>query len=422
MYKVLLVDDDEIIREGLTQLICWEEYELEISACASNGREALEIIKYSHVDILITDIRMPDIDGVQLIKNLREQKYNIKCIVLSGYSDFEYVKQAAILGIENYILKPVDDKELVSTLTGTVSKLEQEEARKQIELEGASVLKNNILSRWVSGSIDEYELIEKANFIGIDINILEYITAVITEIQVGLMQEKLLHVVKNCCESMSVAGMNITSFLDFQGNVVLLFSGDDLSATEAEIKEFLSQLPYRIAENTGANIFISVSSIIRGYRNVHKSYVNAMKLQNNSFIFGKNKVVYQDEIEALSVRNYRDNKSNAIIQRVKEYVEKNYTLDINLKTISSIFKMNTFYLGQIFKDETGETFTHYLNNYRIEKAKILLSEGIIKANDVAVKVGYINSNYFYSLFKKIVGVSPTLYKEISVITTPKEDH
>jgi two-component system response regulator YesN len=404
--------------EGLTQLICWEEYELEIAACATNGREALEIIKLTPIDILITDIRMPVMDGVQLIKSIREEKSNIKCIVLSSYSNFEYVKQVAILGIENYILKPVDDKELVSTLTSTVSKLEQEKSKKQIELEGANVLKNNILSRWVSGNIDEYELNERAAFIGIDISVPEFLTAVITEIQVGLKQEKLLNIVKNFSDILSEDGVNITTFHDFQGNIVLLFSGNNLLVKEAEVKEFLFQLPNEIAQKENINIFISVSSLVKGYRNVSKSYVNAMKFQNNSFIFGKNKVIYQDEIEGLSVRNSKDTKSNVIVQRVKEYVEKSYTMDINLKTISSEFKMNTFYLGQIFKDETGETFTHYLNDFRIEKAKVLLSEGLIKANDVASKVGYINSNYFYSLFKKMVGISPTSYRNISGINKP----
>ena len=94
------------------------------------------------------------------------------------------------------------------------------------------------------------------------------------------------------------------------------------------------------------------------------------------------------------------------LEEIKEYIAKNYSSDINMKTIAASFDMNAFYLGQIFKTVIGDTFTSYLNQLRVEKAKILLADPFVKVLDVAEKVGYYNTNYFYTIFKKITGVTP----------------
>src|SRR5690349_16006765 len=108
MYRVLIVDDESFILDGLKVIIDWEEYGLEIAGQSSNGVKALELIKQSGFHILITDIKMPYMDGIELIKKIRQEEINIKIIILSGYDDFEYVREAAKHGIENYLLKPIN--------------------------------------------------------------------------------------------------------------------------------------------------------------------------------------------------------------------------------------------------------------------------------------------------------------------------
>ena len=92
------------------------------------------------------------------------------------------------------------------------------------------------------------------------------------------------------------------------------------------------------------------------------------------------------------------------------FFQANYNKDISIKTLSAGFNINAAYLGQLFKNETGEMLTNYLNNLRIEKAKEMLQNTTLKAYEISEMVGYSNTNYFYRIFKKITGVSPTDYR------------
>lgn len=105
-----------------------------------------------------------------------------------------------------------------------------------------------------------------------------------------------------------------------------------------------------------------------------------------------------------------DEKLNPLIGRVLNYIEANYSKDMSLKTLSSLFNVNAAYLGQLFKNETGEMFSHYLNKVRIEKAKEMLVNTKLNAKEISLKVGYSNENYFYNMFRKQTGKYPTEYK------------
>jgi two-component system response regulator YesN len=179
MYKVLLADDEPVILKGLARLINWEDYGLEISGFASNGEQAWKIVSESKPDILITDIRMPRMDGLELLRKISDEALNIKTIVISGYDDFSYVKKALGYGIENYLLKPINEEELSSTILNAVDKLDSENNQKQILQYGIDTLLDNIINRWLSGGIDPEELKNRAEFLAIDIEAPFYLLVLI---------------------------------------------------------------------------------------------------------------------------------------------------------------------------------------------------------------------------------------------------
>ena len=123
-YKVMIVEDDPLIRQGLGKMIFWEECGLELTCTASNGREALQRMEDSEVDICITDIKMPQMDGIAFMKNCKAMGKAVSFIVLSGFAEFELVKEAVQIGIENYLVKPIDKEELIQTLVTVVDKLD----------------------------------------------------------------------------------------------------------------------------------------------------------------------------------------------------------------------------------------------------------------------------------------------------------
>ena len=114
--KVLLADDEPFITKGLQMLIDWEAEGCEIAAICDNGAEALKVIESKEIDLAIVDIRMPEMNGLDLIKNAKERYPDLSFVILSGYNDFEYAQKALRLGVTDYLLKPVKVSQLYEML------------------------------------------------------------------------------------------------------------------------------------------------------------------------------------------------------------------------------------------------------------------------------------------------------------------
>src|SRR3954453_1214881 len=132
MLKVIITDDEIQIRKGLRMKVNWEEEGFQIAGEASNGAEALEVLRDLDIDVVITDMRMPIMDGIELAKRCQQEFPNVRVIVLSGYSDFELVRGSMKEGVKDYLLKPVAPDELVEALQKIRMEIE-EERRKQVE-------------------------------------------------------------------------------------------------------------------------------------------------------------------------------------------------------------------------------------------------------------------------------------------------
>jgi len=131
MYKVVLADDEELIVEGMKQLVDWKELGCEIAGIAYDGDEALDIINEAEPDIIITDIRMPAMNGLEMIDRVKEQLPDVVIMIMSGYSDFEYAHQALEKGAACYMLKPVLEKDLRERIQQAVGKLDERRRQKQ---------------------------------------------------------------------------------------------------------------------------------------------------------------------------------------------------------------------------------------------------------------------------------------------------
>ena len=124
MYKVLLVDDEILVRDAIRKKIEWNKIGFELVGDCENGRDAIEFVQNNPVDLVLTDICMPHVDGMELSRYLYENYPQISIIIFSGYSDFEYAKQAIQYKVSEYILKPVTAKELTEVLERLKKKLD----------------------------------------------------------------------------------------------------------------------------------------------------------------------------------------------------------------------------------------------------------------------------------------------------------
>ena len=174
MYSVFAVDDEPIVLEGIRSKIDWEGSGFTFAGEATDGEIALSMIHEIKPDILITDIKMPFMDGLQLAEAIKRTQPWIKIIILSGHDEFDYAKKAISIGIEDYLLKPFTPEELLSSLNKTAAQIDKE--RKQLsdisrlreELKSnEALIKKEFLSNLVHGSADTNTIMQKSGELGI---------------------------------------------------------------------------------------------------------------------------------------------------------------------------------------------------------------------------------------------------------------
>ena len=145
-YKLLIADDEYWTREKIRSMIAWEEYQIDFMSPAQDGEEVLQILEADRADILITDINMPFLNGVDLVKKVKEQYPEIVILVLSGYDDFDYVKETLMAGAINYLLKPVTKIDLIRAVSKALELISEKEENERQTLKAASLLQDRELS------------------------------------------------------------------------------------------------------------------------------------------------------------------------------------------------------------------------------------------------------------------------------------
>jgi len=415
MYKVLIVDDEPFILDGLPYVIDWEEHGAEIAASARSGEEALAILEQMTIHIVMTDIKMPGMDGLELIEQARSRGMNAKFIVLSGYDEFELVKKAVIYGVENYLLKPLEEEELSDTLLTTIEKLDHELHLSIQNKQNYSIVKENILYRWVSGQIGHEELASRAEFLGIKLDYNHFQAGIVSLVPASTdagsapsssepnydpLRGPLSYAILNiCAETIGDCG-NCLLFSGMNGTPILLFAWDEDDAPEPQqLAALLEQSIANVRTYLKLDITISLGSVQYDYRTVQQSYRESREASSR---LGEQRPSAEASL-ALG-------EANPAIMRVVDYVDKHYAEEMSLKTLSQHFNLNAAYLGQLFKKATGDMFSNYLSRIRIEQAKHLLITSQLKASEIALAVGFSNLQYFSNVFYKYTGVYPTDFK------------
>lgn len=181
MIKVFLVEDEIVIREGIKKNIDWQSEGFEFAGEASDGELAYPLILNVKPDILITDIKMPFMDGLELSRLVKKELPDIKILVLSGYNEFEYAKEAIGIGITDYLVKPISSEKLLLTVKKVAKTIEEERQQKQFLLayqkeqeEGELLRRQNFFGRLVSGKFPVSGLLHEAKELGMDLGAAQY--------------------------------------------------------------------------------------------------------------------------------------------------------------------------------------------------------------------------------------------------------
>ncbi len=380
MFKVMLVDDEPFIRQGMKIILDWTSYGYEIAAEAENGIEALEILKTQEIDVVFADLKMPEMSGLEMIEQARAMVGNrVHFVILTGYAEFAYAKEALRLSVDDYLLKPIQEEEVVRILKRLHSVLTEEKENRS----GAEEIQRQELDAWLARIVlNKYLETELQRFkpsVDMRERNIDELTEAVRRNDKGQIAEKTRKVYEQIQRSGS--GMNVihTKIHYLLYRLVELANELDSEANQEEILQYIAQESFD-------------EIVLDGTEDELLNFVCA----------------YAEYLEQL-----RKLEANGLFGQVELYVRENYDKNISLKSIGEQFYVNNVYLGQLFKKKSGVSFKEYLNRIRLEKAAKLLETTDEKIYTIAKKVGFQNTDYFISKFVRNMGMTPGQYRGIS---------
>lgn len=264
MYNILLVDDEQNVLDALSAGSFWKQLGVDKLLTASDGTMALNILKEQHIDLLITDICMPKMNGLSLLASARTILPDIHCIILSAYSEFEYARSALLLGVENYLLKPIMQQELETTVEKALDNIY---ANRQST---AMLFRNNILSRWVNNNISDEELCNRAIFLDLNLYLNGYCVVCVRKRVRKYLTDTQINDWIGTLKSPYAA----CSFWDEKGHLVLIIGKNGL--TQEDVTALLS--PLAAQSGNQPNFIAAAGSIVDCSEKVPQSYQVALKL------------------------------------------------------------------------------------------------------------------------------------------------
>jgi two-component system response regulator YesN len=524
-YKVFFVEDEIVTREGIRDNVDWKGNGFEFCGDAPDGEMALPLLKTANPDVLITDIKMPFMDGLELCKIVQECMPSIKIVILSGHDEFEYAQQAIQLGVKEYLLKPVTPQDLHQVLQRMAAQLDREaKARENLQKlheqvrENQLAHKEQLLLKLAIGAVTPTEAIEQGKALGLDL-IAKYYLVVILRAELADRSDKPDYAEYQQVQKLvsQAVDQNPDVFLLRKGweELVLIIKGNTPEFLEEE-RDLVLERINREAEGARYQFTVGVGSPQKRIADIYQSFVEAwvgtqdtvskgmpganpavdkaelLKIDRTSignFLrsavkedfaaffetliqpLGKTAIksyliknyIFMDivlaaakfvselggdieqnvpalnSIEAVltniktieqlreqtqqilfNVLEFRDSQNIThhcrLIQQAKEYIDQHYMdAELSLEEVAAQVNLSASHFSVVFSQETCLTYTEYLTNLRIKKAKELLRMTSLRSTDICFQVGYSDPHYFSHVFGKQTGFSPKKFRLLSQI-------
>ncbi len=390
-YRIAIVDDEYLVRKSLRKML--EEMDLPLSCVGdySDGGEFTQALEAGvKVELVLTDAVMPHMDGVALTRWLQEKRPGVKVIFFSGHSEYDLLREALKYNAFDYILKPVDRKNLYAVLKKAIAGLEEEERQIKKDLQQFLTANELLIAHYMKGGIPWHESLDMGNrpyclvHVRWDTDVLS--VQIRNELRAGLK------------ELLGQAGF-VSVLEDKSGRkdgfVFLIFGADSKTWREG-LETAVRQVEASVAglfPEADKSVMVGVSGI----------FTETEKLP----------LAYEQTLQAMKKEEtvYPESSQSQMLSQVLSYIRQNYRETLTLQDISEKYNYNYAYLSRVFKQETGTPFIQYLTALRIEKAKeILRTDKTVKISEICDQVGFLDQNYFSRIFKKTVGMTPQNYR------------
>lgn len=331
MYKVILVDDEEEVRNGILKKIDWKEYGFEIAGQAENGKDALDLTEKVIPDVVITDIKMPFMDGIQLSEQIRKKFPSAKIIILTGFDQFEYAQKAIKLDVSEYVLKPVSSKELISVLIKVKNKIDDEIAQrdnvqvlKEHYIKSIPILREKFLASLIQNKLNKNEIQTKARNFGINFEGENYLVSALcidlnnnyhseVNCESGLIDDELLNfAVFNIAEEI-VNKYKLGIIFRYNEYIIVISSSkeDNGEKLTSQTIAILEEIKMYVEKYLKVAINAGVGDIYNNISDVSISYKNAISALDYRTVIGNNKPICISDVEPVQ-------SNKAVFDELKE--------------------------------------------------------------------------------------------------------
>lgn len=390
----MIVEDEMFVRIGLENIVNWEDYQLELVPSASNGKEAFEHYEKYHPNLIITDIKMPEMDGLELISRIRMQDKNVKFIVLTCLEDYQTAKQALNLSVSHYCNKSDLDIEELKRYVGEIMEgiagehteekqshaAESDETfQKQWEaflFHGNDRSLSELLQHYAKENHSYYLVLGRMEGFGDEQNY-------------GIVQSVLHEILE---KQQAGSCLAVT-----KERMVLLYSLENspLEQQTEQISVYLRHLILAMQNYFNISVKFASSPPFTDLNEFAEQWEN-LSLSSQ-----------QDGVLTLSENQISSEKIFAVTQYVREHLAENITL----ASAAEFVHFSPGYLSTLFKQELQVSFSSFVLNLRIKKAKILLLQGDDTLYSIAEQTGFHDASYLVKVFKRVTGLTPNEFRQ-----------
>ncbi|MFY0762195.1 response regulator [Metabacillus dongyingensis] len=369
MFKVVIADDEALILKNLQSIIPWCDLKCEVVGTARDGQKAFSLCEQHGADLLLTDISMPGMTGLNLLKKLDTLPKKPLTVMISGYDYFEYAREALKNKAFDYILKPVDYEELYLCIERGIHHL-KEKAEREYEVEKQRL----------------YEVFTKGSYNGK------------TSCDFGPMIPILLESASVHLEPPVLDKKHYSYSLSPTATFIL---------TEWPTEELptLREVLLNWNEDVDNTVLIGSpvvdESLLKPALEELKTWMSAHRLVDEDVVW----------VEELKEKHLSKKSAADSIGEASRFIHDHYQEDISAEQAAGHANMSISYFSLLFKQVTGFTFLDYLTGYRMERACFLLLHTELKTYEIAEKVGYGDPRYFSQVFRKRLNVTPSEYRK-----------
>lgn len=439
MYNILVVDDEPLICKGLAGLLTSSGLAIDGIVTAYSGQEALDYIRMEDIDLLVTDIQMGEMNGIELMQQAKIVKPWVQTIIISAHETFQYAQRALQLGAKDYLIKPLNSEQFLDSVRSVLLKMDRPAPQvesflmvdnEHFRMEEPPSERIERLNQRLSTESDQLQL---AGLDESELGLIGPYFAVI-KMKLGLTEDSSASFSRQDINLIQYAALNIAKeLLEREPHTFVFYSPERdiniiLQWSEQEMEENASSKIHHL-EMIGRSLHhhvelylkrsctVGISQILRGpeflsvlSRQADKAMLWSEQLHDfHVFYYGDfnwHNYAQETSQEVLS------SQSNRIVENTRQYIEEHYRQKgLTIHDVAKNNHVSPNYLSYLFKKYTGSSLWEYVVKLRMEESRSLILSTDLRRYEIAERVGYESPEHFSKIFKKYYGVSPSELKK-----------